>query len=103
MPLTEKKKENAAVEFDLVTLTEKGTVLSDAEVAELYHKDPGVWVLLEILKKDEKGRAVLLRSVRFSQNKEELRNFVLNKDEWGDEERLMYFFTGFDGTCEINY
>ena len=91
------------MEFDLKTLIRNKAELSEEEVTQLYLKDPGVWVILEIMEKNSAGKAVKLRPVQYAANKEVLRNFLLDMEDWEDGEKLIYFFTGFDGTCEINY
>ena len=75
--------------------------ISDKEVIELYKTIPGNWVLLEPVKWDENKRATRLKILKYDKEKDVIRNEVMENDNWLGLGSLIYFFTGFDGTCKF--
>ena len=75
--------------------------ISDKEVTELYKTIPGNWVLLEPVEWDENKRATRLKILKYDKEKDVIRNEVMENDNWLGLGSLIYFFTGFDGTCKF--
>ena len=82
-------------------ILDEKSAISDVQVADLYKKNPGVWVLLEALEKNEKGQATKLKVLKYHENKEVLRAYLLDHDTLEELGTLIYFFTGYDGKCHI--
>jgi hypothetical protein len=82
-------------------LVKTGEILSNAEVTDLYKKIPGHWVLLLPMGYDKKKIANRLKILKFDRDKEILRDFLMDQEDWEDAASLIYFFTGYDGTCKI--
>ncbi len=78
-----------------------GEVLSNAEVSDLFKKLPGHWVLLLPVEFDENKRPISLKILKYDKDKEVLRDFLMDQEDWDDSESLIYFFTGYDGSCKI--
>lgn len=83
------------------TLIKSEECITDKEVADLYLRNPDVWVLLEALEKDKNAHAIKLKVVNYNKEKEVLRAYILDHDELDKMGTLIYFFTGHDGTCKF--
>ena len=82
-------------------LIKNGKSVSDKEITQLYKTIPGIWVLLEPAEWNENKRATRLKILKYNEDKDVIRDEVMENDEWLSLGSLIYFFTGFDGTCEI--
>lgn len=82
-------------------LVKNGKSVSDEEITQLYKMIPGNWVLLEPTEWNENNIATRLRILKYNKNKDAIRDEVMENDEWLSLGSLIYFFTGFDGTCKI--
>ncbi len=89
------------VEHDLDELINTGKSISDKEVVNLYKIIPGEWVLLEPVEWKENKRAIRLKVLKYNKDKEVIRNEVMENDDWLGLGSLIYFFTGYDGTCKF--
>ena len=88
-----------APELELIIKSGKG--ISDDEVAQLYKLIPGEWVLLEPIEWNEKKRATSVKILKYNEDKEILRDYVMENDDLLSMGTLIYFFTGYDGNCKI--
>ncbi|MDH5474473.1 MAG: hypothetical protein OEX22_02160 [Cyclobacteriaceae bacterium] len=82
-------------------LIDIGVIISDSEVTELYKIIPNAWVLLEPVEFGENKKAVKVKILKYNEDKEVLRDFVLDQDDWEGLHALIYFYTGNDGNCKI--
>ncbi len=82
-------------------LVEKGTSISDGEIQELYKIIPGTWALLKPTEWNENKRATRVIILKYHKDKEVIRDEVSENDDWLGFGALIYFFTGYDGTCKI--
>jgi hypothetical protein len=90
------------VEVDEIEqIISKRKKLSDEEISQLYLKVPNVWVLLEPVRYGNDNRAKELIVLEYNKEKDVLRDFVMNMDDWDNASSLIYFYTGDDGTCTI--
>lgn len=74
-------------------------VLTRKEVIALPGELPNLWFLLEVVEEDKNGRAELMKVVGFSEDKDELREYILESDP-GDK-KLIFFFSDPEKECEI--
>jgi len=78
----------------------KGNIVTAQKVAEFYKQYPGFWFLLEVLKMDGEGKAILMRVVSYNSNKDVLREHLL--EESADMNRKYIFvYASPDGKCDI--
>ena len=75
--------------------------ISNDEVADLYKTIPNMWVLLKPIEMGENNRAIKVEILSYNDNKDVLRDQVMENDNWLGLGSLIYFFTGSDGTCNI--
>lgn len=78
----------------------KREIVTAKEVAEFYKMYPGFWFLLEVLKTGEDGRAELMHVVGSHQNKEVLREYLL-EESTDTKGKYIFVFASPDGKCEI--
>ncbi len=71
------------------------------EMAQLYQEKPGVWLLLEVLERDQRGRANKLALLRESPNKDDLYDFLLEQQQWDWSKEYIFVFSDPDKQCEI--
>ena len=79
----------------------KNTVFTAQEIMQLHSDMPNYWLLLEVLRYDKKGRADLLRMIAHSKDKEELRNILLEDDNW-NWDRNYIFVCSDPEACDLN-
>ena len=79
-------------------LIDTGASITNFEVTELYKEIPNTWVLLEPIAFGKENKVTKVKILKYNTNKEVLRNHLLNQDDFNT---LIYFFTGYDGTCNI--
>ena len=77
-----------------------GKVVTASEVADFYKHHPGYWFLLEVLKRDEQGKAALMRVVGSSVDKDSLRELLMDMHHEGDR-NYIFVYAAADGSCEI--
>jgi len=78
-----------------------GASVGEKEIIQLYKTIPGEWVLLEPVEWNKNKRATRLKILKYNKDKEEIRNAVMENDDWLGLGSLIFFFTGYDGTCKI--
>ena len=76
-----------------------GRDFSAAEVAQFYKKIPGHWFLMEVLRKDERGKATWVRVVGHDPSKEAMRDLLMDQD--AQHEEYIFVWTDPDGNCLI--
>jgi len=89
------------VVHDLDGLINTDKSINNEEVCALYKTIPGEWVLLEPVEWNKNKKATRLKILTYGKDKEVIRNEVMENDEWLNLGSLIYFFTGYDGTCKI--
>lgn len=72
-----------------------------AGMAQLYREKPGVWLLLEVLERDQRGRASKLALLKESPNKDELYDYLLEQQQWDWNTEYIFVFSDPDKQCEI--
>lgn len=79
----------------------KGIVMTVDEVQTLYLESPYEWFLLEVVDRNEKGRAKTIRIVNHHPDKEVLREYILEDDQAGNK-KYIFFFSDPDLPCELD-
>ncbi|HEY5691494.1 MAG TPA: hypothetical protein VIS49_08565 [Cyclobacteriaceae bacterium] len=82
----------------MVDLREKEVLAS--EVAFFYKDYPSYWFLLEVLDKDENGKAVLMRVIDYNKNKDVLRDYLLDELS-GTNSQYIFVYAYPDGKCDL--
>ncbi len=75
-------------------------VISAKEVARLYNDLTGQWLLLELIKVDEKGKAEKFRLVANHLDKDELYK-LMESENWDWDKKYLFVFADPDSLCEI--
>ncbi|MDH5397823.1 MAG: hypothetical protein OEX02_06740 [Cyclobacteriaceae bacterium] len=75
-------------------------VLGQREVAMLYAAFNGQWLLLDVLERDNKGKAKLFKLVANSVDKDDLRDIVMD-DENPDDHDYIFVLADPDTLCDI--
>ncbi len=75
-------------------------VISAKEVACLYNDLTGQWLLLEVIKVDENGKAEKFKLVANHLNKDELYK-LMDSDNWDWGKNYMFVFADPNTLCEI--
>ena len=84
------------------TLHEPGRIYSAAEMAEVYQALPEKWLLLEVLARDEKGRAQKLKLIRYATTKEELNEYLINDaEDWDWSTNYIFVYSDPEQQCEL--
>lgn len=76
-------------------------VFTRDEIAELYKALPNHWMLLEPVEKGKNGTTTKVKILNMDKDKDVLRDWLLDRDEWEDSTTLIYFFASTDGTCDF--
>lgn len=77
-----------------------GTIVTASEVADFYKHHPGFWFLLEVLKKDDQGKAALMRVAGTGVDKDSLREQLMDMYDETDG-TYIFVYAATDGKCEI--
>lgn len=75
-------------------------IVTARQVAEFYKQYPGFWFLLEVLKTSNDGKAELMRVARYDQNKEVLREYLM-EEQTDINGKYIFVFAHPDGKCEL--
>jgi len=75
-------------------------VISAKEVARLYNDLTGQWLLLELIKVDEKGKAEKFKLVANHLDKDELYK-LMESENWDWDKKYLFVFADPDSLCEI--
>jgi len=76
-----------------------GREVTAKEIQDLYLELPNHWFLLEVLKMDQNGRAVLLKIAGHDPSKDALRDHLLELS--ADDKKYIFFFADPEKACEI--
>jgi hypothetical protein len=75
---------------------------SAREMAHLYQEHPNEWLLLEVLAYNKAGRAERLRLLKFSKNKNDLYDFLMDEvQEWDWSRNFIFVFSDPEKECEL--
>jgi hypothetical protein len=75
-------------------------VISAKEVARLYNDLIGQWLLLEVIKMDNKGKAEKFKLV--ANDIEKIRLYeLMDSDEWDWDKKYLFVFADPNNLCEI--
>ena len=75
---------------------------SAAEMAQLYQKHPGEWLLLEVLATNKSGRAERLRLVKYAKNKNDLYDYLMDEvQDWDWSKNFIFVFSDPDKECDL--
>ena len=75
-------------------------VINAKEVARLYNDLTGQWLLLELIKVDEKGKAEKFKLVANHLDKDELYK-LMESENWDWDKKYLFVFADPDSLCEI--
>ena len=75
-------------------------VISAKEVARLYNDLTGQWLLLELIKVNEKGKAEKFKLVANNLDKDELYK-LMDNDKWDWNKKYLFVFADPNNLCEI--
>ncbi|HEY4491885.1 MAG TPA: hypothetical protein VI958_07770 [Acidobacteriota bacterium] len=67
----------------------------------LYHDFAHKWLLLEILDRNGNGNPKLLRLISFAEEKEKLRDYVMEDEKWDWGKRYVMVFADPEQPCDI--
>jgi len=81
---------------------EPGRIYDAAEMAEVYAAVPEKWLLLEVLERDENGRAQKLKLIRYAATKEELQDYLINEaEDWDWNTNYIFVYSDPNQQCEL--
>jgi len=75
-------------------------VINVKDVARLYDDKTGQWLLLEVIKMGENGKAEEFKLVAYSHEKERLKD-LMDEDDWDWDKKYIFVFADPDKLCEI--
>jgi len=75
-------------------------VISAKEVARLYNDLTGQWLLLEVIKVDNKGKAEKFKLIAYDRDKDQLYK-LMDSDEWDWNKKYLFVFADPNNLCEI--
>lgn len=75
-------------------------VINASDVAKLYNDKIGYWLLLEVIKKGENGKAEKFKLVAFNKKKQKLKN-LMEDDEWDWDKNYIFVFADPNSLCDI--
>ncbi len=75
-------------------------VINASKVTKLYNEKLGNWLLLEVIKMGEKGRAEEFKLVAFNKKKEILYE-LMDDDNWDWGKKYILVYADPDRVCEI--
>ena len=78
------------------------TVYTASELARLYQQLPGYWLLLEVLEESDNGRPEKLKLLKYSKDKQELHEFLMDEDEnWSWDKKYIFVYANPDKECDL--
>ncbi|HFA49846.1 MAG TPA: hypothetical protein ENJ95_12635 [Bacteroidetes bacterium] len=73
-----------------------------SEMAQLYQDLPNEWLLLEILKTNEQGRAEKLKLLKHAKDKDELYDYLMDETEdWSFDNNYIFVYSDPEKECEL--
>ena len=79
----------------------RGKVYTAKEMGQLYATLPGEWLLLEVLERDSYGKALRLKLLHHAKEKEILREFLLEKQDWNLSSDIRFVYSDPDKMCDL--
>ncbi len=87
-------------QFKIVCLKKKE--YDAGEMTNLYNERPNVWLLLEVVKYNEFGKAQRLKLLKTSKDKNELYDYLMDEDdEWDWNKNYIFVYSDPDKYCEL--
>jgi len=75
-------------------------VISVKDVARLYDDKTGNWLLLEVIKMGENGKAEEFKLIAYDKEKENLYT-LMEEDDWDWDKKYIFVFADPDTLCEF--
>ena len=75
-------------------------VINVKDVARLYNDKMGNWLLLEVIKKGENGKAEEFKLIAYDKEKANLYE-LMDKDDWDWDKKYIFVFADPDTLCEF--
>jgi hypothetical protein len=76
-------------------------VYTAGEMAQLYAHKPREWLLLQVIERDRSGRATKLRLLYHAKDKDKLREYLLDKEDWTLNSDIIYVYSDPDKACDL--
>lgn len=80
---------------------DKEKIYTALEMAQLIGSRPKNWFLLEILKQNNNGKAEELRFLKYSGDKENLYQYLMEDESWDWDKKYIFVFSDPDKKCEL--
>ena len=75
-------------------------VINAKDVAHLYNKQLGHWLLLEVIKMGRNGKAEEFKLIAYHRQKEHLHN-LMDEDDWDWNKKYIFVFADPNTLCEL--
>ena len=75
-------------------------VINVKDVARLYNDKTGNWLLLEVIKMGENGKAEEFKLIAYDKEKANLHE-LMEKDDWDWDKKYIFVFADPDTLCEF--
>ncbi len=75
-------------------------VIKAKDIAKLYNDKIGNWLLLEVIKMGENGKAEKFKLIAFNKSKENLYS-LMEVDNWDWDKNYIFVFADPNNLCEI--
>ena len=75
-------------------------VINVKDVARLYNDKTGNWLLLEVIKTGENGKAEEFKLIAYNKEKVNLYE-LMEKDDWDWDKKYIFVFADPDTLCEF--
>ncbi len=73
-----------------------------SEMAQLYNAKANEWLLMEIVERNELGRAEKLRLIKSAKDKDELYDYLMeDMEDWEWSNDFIFVYSDPDKHCEI--
>ncbi len=77
-------------------------VYSARDIARLYAKIPGIWLLLEVVEEAKDGGAKKFKLLKYAKDKQALHEFIMDEDEnWNWNKKYLLVFADPDKECPL--
>ena len=77
----------------------KGKIVDAAEASQLYKTYPAKWFLMKVLGKGANGKATLLEIIEYHEDKDVLRDLLLDLDV--ENYRFIFMWADPEGKCDL--
>jgi hypothetical protein len=75
-------------------------IINAKDVAHLYNDKLGYWLLLEIIKMGNGGKAEEFKLIAYNKKKEHL-NDLMEEDDWDWDKKYLFVFADPNTLCEL--